>query len=157
MWSHLQCLHVDSGKMCLKVTVLDVKAPLMSIPRDGRALKISFSRLLNWKRPLLEMLLTSSQAWKCFFLSCCCFQQPQVPPTWAWIAHSSASAVLLLLQDYCAWCPFSAASPGAISLLQSDEHPSSSISWYPHLLVTTPALVWMCFGAPLSTLISTLF
>lgn len=60
---------VSPGKMCLEVTVLDVKATVMSVPRDGRDLencllhtphlKESPSRNAVGVTPSLEMLLSS--------------------------------------------------------------------------------------------------
>lgn len=138
--------------------MLDVKATVMSVPRGGRDLENFPLQTSHLKEspfrnavevtPSLEMLLSSllmlSKATAASHLSsevptavkvCCCFCRIIVP-----------------------WCLFSAESSGAISLLQSDEvHPSSSLSSWPHLLMTTPVLVWMCFGAPLSTLIFNTF
>lgn len=150
---------VSPGKMCLEVTVLDVKATVISVPRDGRDhencllqtphLKESPSRNAVGVTPSLEMLLSSL------------LMLPKVTAA-SCLSNEVHTAGQVLCCCFCGiivpWCLFSAAPAGAISLLQSDEvHPSSSLSWWPHLLMTMPVLVWVCFGAPLSTLIFNIF
>lgn len=133
--------------------MLDVKATVISVPRDGRDLENCLLQTPHLKEtpsrnaveviPDLEMCLSSLMLPKATAASC--------------LSNELHRAVKVLCCCFCRIivprCLFSAASPGAISLLPSDEvHPSSSLSQWPHLVMTMPVLMCSYVLEPFSTL-----